>query len=68
MSQKLKHDMDASLRFTEATADFGSLIVELGAERAWRMLKDSFPQQAEQLRLVANTPPQARLFCAPTPV
>lgn len=60
MNNKLKHDNDASLRFTEAVCDFGSLIIEVGAEAAMRALRDAYPEQAALLQEAMNRP-QAKI-------
>jgi hypothetical protein len=60
----LKHTEDASLRFSEAICDFGSLIIEHGAEAVMRGFRDGYPAQAEQLQEAMNRPiaKQAALF------
>ena len=65
LSMNHNPELDPFIHHNDTVCDFGCLIRELGAERCWRMLKESSPLEAEQLKVVANMPPQARLFMAP---
>lgn len=58
----LKHTEDDTLRFSEAVCDFGSLIIEHGADKVLKALKDGYPQQAVELLESYSKPQIPALF------